>query len=77
MEEKRHAILLFPSFPFPDFPSKRTLSDRDSGIGKVNLVSARRIVGTLVAQGCLTSGEKEEWLRGREDKAFLGSTGKH
>lgn len=50
---------------------------RDSGIGKVNLVNARRIGGTLVAQGSLTSGEKEEWLRGRKDKAFPGSTGKH
>lgn len=50
---------------------------RDSGIGKVKLVSARRIVGTLVAQGNLTNGEEEGQLRARKDKAFLGSTGKH
>lgn len=50
---------------------------RNSGIGKVNLVSAKRIAGTLVAQGSLTNGEKEEWLRGKESKPFLGSsTGK-
>lgn len=60
LKEKRHVILLFPSLPLYCFPQRETYVGRDSGIGKVKLVNARRIVDTLVAQGSLTSSEKEE-----------------
>jgi len=38
---------------------------RDSGIGKVKLVSARRVGGSLVAQGPLISGEEEQLRAGK------------
>lgn len=43
---------------------------RDSGIGKVKLVSARRVGGSLVAQGPLISGEEEQ-LRGGKIRPSL------